>query len=108
MEHSFDIELAKEIGIIPAILLKQLYFLVEKNRANEKNIHDGKAWTYNSKKAFSVIFQYLTERQIQYALDKLKKMKLIDTGHFSQDKRDRTLWYTITTEGERKLMSKKW
>lgn len=105
MEHSFDIELAKEIGIIPAILLKHLYFWVKKNRANERHIHAGKAWTYNSKKAFSVIFPYLTERQIQYALDMLKKMKLIDTGHFSQDKWDKTLWYTITTEGENKFVS---
>lgn len=103
MEHSFDIELAKEIGIIPAILLRHLYFWVEKNRANERHIHDGRVWTYNSKRAFSIIFPYLTETQVKYALDKLKDADLIETGHFSQDKWDKTLWYTLTQRGENKI-----
>ena len=38
MEHSFNIELAKEYGILEAILLKNIWFWIEKNRANEKRI----------------------------------------------------------------------
>ncbi|UKI34086.1 MAG: hypothetical protein L6W00_12205 [Lentisphaeria bacterium] len=30
MEHSFNTDLAKEIGIVPTILLKHIYFWVEK------------------------------------------------------------------------------
>ena len=31
MEHSFDINIAKEYGITEAILLKNIYFWVKKN-----------------------------------------------------------------------------
>ena len=104
MEHSFNIDLAKEIGIVPTILLKHIYFWVEKNRANGKNIHDGKAWTYNSIKAFEIIFSYLTVKQIRYALEKLKDCDLIETATLSEDTRDRTLWYTVTEKGEAKII----
>lgn len=104
MEHSFNTDLAKEIGIVPTILLKHIYFWVEKNRANGKNIHDGKAWTYNSIKAFEIIFSYLTVKQIRYALEKLKDCDLIETATLSEDTRDRTLWYTVTEKGEAKII----
>ena len=39
MEHSFNIELAKEYGILEAILLKNIWFWIEKKRANEKNLN---------------------------------------------------------------------
>ena len=53
MKHSFDVELAKEYGILEAILIQNIYFWIEKNKANKKHFYDGRYWTYNSKKAFS-------------------------------------------------------
>ena len=50
MEHSFDIEVAKKYGITEAVLLKNFYFWIEKNRTNNLNYFDGKYWTYNSRK----------------------------------------------------------
>lgn len=96
MEHSFDINIAKEYGIEEAIILKNIYFWIEKNAANEKHFHDGKYWTYNSKKAFSELFPYMTENKIRYALENLKKNGLIETGNYNESSYDRTLWYTLT------------
>ena len=48
MEHSFDIKIAKEYGIAEAIILKHIYFWVNKNALNGKNHIDGRYWTYNS------------------------------------------------------------
>lgn len=96
MEHSFDIEIAKEYGIEEAIILKNICFWVQKNAANEKHFHEGKYWTYNSKKAFSELFPYMTESKIKYALDNLKKSGLIETGNYNESSYDRTLWYTLT------------
>lgn len=96
MEHSFDINIAKEYGITEAILLKNLYFWVKKNALNKTNAHDGRYWTFNSVKAFSGFFPYLNERQIKYALKKLKDCGLIITGNYNNDKRLRTLWYTLS------------
>ncbi len=99
MEHSFDIDIAKKYGIQPAILLKNLYFWIEKNKANDKNFYDGYWWTYNSKKAFAELFPYMTARQIEYALQKLIEDDLIITGNYNKVAYDRTLWYAITKKG---------
>lgn len=103
MQHSFDIEIAQKYGILEAILLQNLYFWVEKNRANEVHYYDGRYWTYNSRKAFSQIFPYSTERQIRTALEKLQKNQLIITGNYNKAGFDKTLWYTLTDKGYSEL-----
>ena len=45
-------------------------------------------------------FDYLTPNQIRYALDKLRESGLILTGNFNKTTYDRTLWYTLSEEGE--------
>lgn len=99
MEHSFDIDIAQKYGIPSAVLLKHLHFWIEKNRANDTNYYDGYYWTYNSKKAFSDLFPYMTARQIDYALQKLIDDGIIVTGNYNKSAYDRTLWYAITKKG---------
>ena len=99
MEHSFDVDIAKRYGIHAAILLKNIYFWIEKNRANDTNYYDGYYWTFNSKKAFAELFPYMNARQVDYALQKLIDDKLIITGNYNKVAYDRTLWYAITKKG---------
>lgn len=99
MEHSFNVKIAESIGVAPAIILNNFFWWIEKNRANNKHFHDGHYWTYNSKKAFSIQFPYFTERQIDYAIRKLKDEGYIVTGNYNKSSYDRTLWYTITEKG---------
>lgn len=99
MDHSFNIEVAKKLGIAPAVILNNLYWWIEKNRANEKHYYDGYYWTYNSRKAYVLQFPYLTERQIEYALRKLIDEGYVITGNYNKASFDRTLWYAITKEG---------
>lgn len=99
MEHSFNIYIAERYGIPSAVLLKNIYFWIEKNRANEKNFFDGHYWTYNSKNAFAELFPYLTPRQIDYALQKLIDDDVLITGNYNKVAYDRTLWYAITKKG---------
>ena len=99
MEHSFDIKIAKEYGIEAAIILKHLYYWVKRNQLNERHCHEGRYWTYNSIKAYSELFPYLSERQIRYTLSKLKEQGLILTANLNDDRRVRILWYTLTDEG---------
>lgn len=99
MDHNFNIEVAKRLGIAPAVILNNLYWWIEKNRANEKHYHDGYYWTYNSRKAYVEQFPYLTERQIEYALRKLIDEGYIITGNYNKASFDRTLWYAITKRG---------
>lgn len=99
MIHSFDTDIAKMVGVNAAIVLNNIFFWTEKNRANEENIHNGRPWTYNSKKAFVKLFPYLTERQIDYAISKLKDSDMVMTGNFNKSPYDKTLWYAITDYG---------
>ena len=48
MQHYFDINIAMKYGIQPAIILNNLYFWIEKNRANEKHFYDGYYWTWSN------------------------------------------------------------
>ena len=93
--HSFDKNIAKLTNVNCAIILQNIFYWVEKNKANNIHLHDGKYWTYNSMKAFEELFPYLNIRQIRYALQMLEKEGLILTGNFNETC-TRTLWYTIT------------
>lgn len=99
MKHSFDVEIARKYDIPTAVLLENLFFWIEKNKANNRHFHDGHYWTYNSIKAFVDLFPYLTERQIRYTLQKMIDNKLIITGNYNESQYDRTLWYAITDFG---------
>lgn len=42
MQHYFDVRVAVEYGVTEAILLNNIFFWVEKNKANEQGFHDGR------------------------------------------------------------------
>lgn len=100
MQHSFDIDIAKEYGILEAILLNNLWFWIEKNRANGTNYYDDNYWTYNSTRAFNELFPYASQRKIQTALAHLKDEEIIITGNYNKSAYDRTLWYAFTKKGK--------
>lgn len=99
MQHSFDIEIAKEYGILEAILMQNIYFWINKNQANKIHLHDGRYWTYNSRKAFSLMFPYASEKQIRRALEKLENSNILVKGNFNKIGFDRTLWYSFSDYG---------
>lgn len=99
MQHSFDVELAKEYGILEAILIQNIYFWIEKNKANKKHFYEDRYWTYNSRKAFSEMFPYASEKQIRRALEKLENLNILITGNYNKQWSDRTLWYSFSDVG---------
>lgn len=99
MQHSFDIDIAAKYGITEAILLNNMYFWIEKNRANETNFHDGTYWTYNSVRAFGQLFPYLSDKKIKGALKNLITEGILITGNYNKSAYDRTLWYALTEKG---------
>lgn len=99
MNHSFNVEVAKDVGILAATIFNNIGFWVDNNRANGRNLHDGKYWTYNSVHAFAEQFPYATESQISGALRKLRDGGYLETGQYCEDQRDRSLWYTLSDKG---------
>lgn len=103
--HCFDIDIAKHYGVNSAIILQNIWHWIKKNEANETNFHGGHYWTYNSTKAFKVLFPYLSEKQIETALKKLRDNGILIVGNYNENKYDRTLWYAISEKGKSILQS---
>lgn len=100
MKHSFNINIAKEVGIESAIILDNINFWLAKNKANSSNLHEGRYWTYNSVKAFSELFPYMTVYKISRCLNDLEEKGLLLSGNFNKSNYDRTKWYTINEANE--------
>jgi hypothetical protein len=97
--HAFNIEEAVKYGVEKAILLYNIRFWLEKNKANMSNARDGFYWTYNSSAAFSRLFPYLPEQSIRRWMTELeKKGVLLSSQKYNRTAFDKTKWYTIPSE----------
>lgn len=99
MDHTFSPAVAKDVGVIPAVIFNHILFWIRHNEANETNYNDGKFWTYNSNKAFQAQFDYLSKKQIETAIAKLKEAGYIETGNYNKMPFDRTLWFALGPSG---------
>lgn len=98
MEHSFDIDVAQEYGVHEAIFIKHFQFWISKNKANGTHLHDCRTWTYNSNKAFTELFPYMSQKTIRTTLDHLKDKGILITGNYNDNPHNRTLWYAFANE----------
>ena len=103
--HYFDVNVARVYGVNCAVILQNIWHWIRKNEANGMNYYDGDHWTYNSTKAFADLFPYLSQKQIETALKKLRDEGIIVTGNYNEHKYDRTLWYAITEKGKSILLT---
>jgi hypothetical protein len=98
--HTFDPEIAKQVGLNAAVIYQNIVWWTQKNAANDKHCRDGLVWTYNSRRAFSRLFPYLTDSQIKTALEKLVHSGLLVKGDYNQANYDRTNWYSPAISGQ--------
>lgn len=96
MNHSFNVEVAQMYGIEEAILLENLFWWCEKNRANGKHYIQGRYWTYNSAKAFAELFPYMSPAKIRRTLVGMEEKGLIISDNFNENRYDQTKWYALT------------
>lgn len=93
--HLFDPDIASEVGVNAAVIYQNIAFWCERNEANGENMHEGRAWTFNSVKAYGALFPYLTQDQIRRALEKLVEAGLLGVGYFHEDPRVRAKWFCV-------------
>ena len=98
MDYSFDVRHAQQYGVDEAIMIKNFQFWIMKNKANGKNQHDGKTWTYNSVEAYRKLFPFWKSTQIRRILESLIRQEVLVTGNYNTVKYDRTLWYAFKSE----------
>jgi hypothetical protein len=95
MEHHFNIDEAKKYGIEEAILLHNIRYWCEKNKANGKHFYDNNYWTYNSVLAFAELFPYMSPNTIRRALEKLASLNVIGVGNYNSTPYEKTKWYCV-------------
>lgn len=93
--HSFNIDIAKDLGI-GAAFIHNIAHWVLRNAANNENYYEGFFWTYNSAQAFLEIFTYLTKEQLRTVIKNAIEKGYLKKGNFNKNPHDRTLWYTLT------------
>ena len=96
--YHFDTELASIYGVEEAILIYNLQFWINKNKANSRHQYDGRTWTYNSYKAFSKLFPFWNPGKIRRVIKSLVDKGVIVEGNYNKMKADRTKWYAFTEE----------
>lgn len=96
---AFDSEVARLVGADAAAVFEGLSWWVAQNAANGRNRHDGRYWSYNSVKALSELFPWLSDKQVRGALRKLVDAGLVVEGCYNKTAYDRTKWYSIGERG---------
>lgn len=87
--------LAIAIGLNEAIVLQQIHYWIKINENEKINNYQGKTWTYNTYKEWQKQIPFFSERTILRTIQKLEKLKILESSNFNKKKYDRTKWYTI-------------
>jgi len=97
--HSFNIEHAILFTQEGATLLQHHYYWYKRNKANNRNFHNGSYWTFNAASAYCDIFPYLSEKQVRTLHQNFIDAGLMIEGNYNQTKFDRTKWFALTELG---------
>lgn len=85
---------ALQYGLEESIFLESIMYWWRSNRANERNFHDGRYWTYNTIKALSELFPWWSTKQVRRIADSCRDQGALLVGNYNEDGRDRTIWYS--------------
>ena len=89
-------ELACLIGLNEAIVLQQLHYWLEKNKATATNYQDGHYWTYGTVQEYrDRDFKFWSFNTVKRTLTRLVELGFLIKGNFNKMKMDHTNWYTI-------------
>lgn len=100
MKHYFEVEVAAAVGVNAAIVFENIAFWILHNEKQGKNERDGAYWMYATQKDLAEQFDYLTEKQVRTAIEKLKAADYLRVGNYNRHGYDRTVWYSLGDKGE--------
>lgn len=84
--HSFDINLAKKYSIEEALLITHFQFWIRINRTRNKNIIEGRCWTYQTIQQIKDHFPYWSYETVKYFIEKLIEKNLFAFAVINQRK----------------------
>ena len=98
LQHGFVVADAERFGVPLAIVIHHHRLWILRNKANHRNFHDGRTWTYNSLPGLSDMLPYFSKYQIERLMKKLVELGVLIKGNYNTRKGDRTLWYAFADE----------
>jgi len=93
---SFNPDYATKYGLQQSVVLQYIIWWVLHNQMKGKNFRDGRHWTFNSVRALSREFPFLTPKQVRKCLQDLEKDGAILVASYNKMRADRTKWYSIS------------
>ena len=89
-------ELACLIGLNEAIVLQQLHYWIEKNKATGTNFIDGRVWTYGTLQEYrDRDFRFWSLDTVKRTIGCLLNRGFLLKGNYNRMKMDHTNWYSI-------------
>lgn len=93
--HSFNVELAKMLGLAEAIVLQHFYFWHQRAR-NLPDMHrEGRVWFFRSVAEMREVFPYLSDGNVRTAIQHLIDRGLVTKGDFSEKSMYKATWYSL-------------
>lgn len=89
---------AQRYGLEEAIFLDAIVHWYRVNRADDRNFHEGRWWTYNTVAAFEQTFPWWSAKQLRRIIKSCKDQGALLTCTCNKDSRDRTIWYSPSDE----------
>ena len=96
--HSFDVGIAKTLGINCAIVFNHIVYWLRVNAHKSSNIRDGKIWMYETQQDIAECLDYLTVDEVKKAIIKLLRAGILIKGNYNKNPFDRTNWYTTADQ----------
>lgn len=97
----FESDHAEKYGLNGAILLYHIRHWIELNHASNRNLHEGRTWTYHKQKELMAHFSFWTRNQVRTALDQITSSDgPLIKGKFNTSKYDQTTWYAFKNQDE--------
>lgn len=96
--HSFDVGIAKELGINAAVIFNHIVYWLRVNAAKGHDIREGKVWMYERQQDMADFFEYLSLDDVKKAMVKLIDSGLLIKGNFNPNPFDKTGWYTTADQ----------
>lgn len=91
-------DIAETYGLDAAVFLHNIVYWTLKNKAEDKHFHEGRFWTYATRKGLAKMYPLWSESQIRRLTDKLRDQGALLVGDFNEDRMQRTIWYAPSDE----------
>lgn len=94
--HSFDVGIAKLLGVNAAIVFNHIVYWLRINAAKGSNFIDGRTWMYETQAEMAAFLEYMTLEEVKKSVVKLLDAGLLIKGNYNKNAFDKTSWYTTS------------